>query len=207
MPGEKQMVTQARSEPQAEYSRRPVYTLNLNGDVKEIEASLAEWRFVGTSASQPLATIANGIIGIGSNDQTTFNFLAIDEMADCSVECTLRIIDDGGDHSRWAGVRVRGFLYDIRFGYLVYLRATGTVELYCAETVLDGANDIIVTDAKDTWTKIRIDILGVHIRVWVNGKLHIDATDRKFADKGLVYFHTFGTHAQVSELSVYEIIL
>lgn len=192
-------------EPQENYDRQLVYTLNLAGNGDEIRAKLEKWRFVGTSATQPIATVADGIIGIGTNDQTTFCHPLIDELENCSVECEIKIIDDGGDRSRWAGIRVRGFLYDFRFGYLVYLRSSGAVELYRAEMILAAEQKAVAPDGKDTWTRLRVDIYNSAIRVWVNGELRITESDRKFCDKGLVYLHTFGTHAQFRDLSIYTL--
>ena len=88
-------------EPNQSYTRERVYELNLQGNNEEIQQSLKAWKFIGTVAGKPIASVANGIIGIGTDDQTTFNYLDIGELADCSVECELKIINDGGDLSRW----------------------------------------------------------------------------------------------------------
>ncbi len=189
-----------------QYNRKAIHTLKLYGSEDDIRVALKDWRFVGTSSSQPVASIANAIMGVGTNDQTTFNYLEINELSDCSVECELRIIDDASDLSRWAGVRVRGFEYDIRFGYLAYLRSVGTVELYRAGTVIGGADRVAVADTRNAWTNLRVDIVGFNIKVWVNGELHIDVMDTKFQDKGRIFLHTFGTHAQIRKFDVYEIV-
>lgn len=189
----------------SDFKRRLVYSLNLDGSTDEVETAVKNWRFVGTSPVEPIATVRNGVLAIGSTNQTTFNCPLIDEIANCSAECELRILDDGGDRSRWAGIRLRGFLYDVRFGYTVYLRRTGSVELYRAEAVIGGASTVVVPDTMNTWTRLRFDIFDDIIKVWVNGKLHIDAADRKFTDKGLVYLHTFGTQAEFRNFAIYEL--
>ena len=184
---------------------RPVYTLNLEADREQIGEELSKWRIVST-ASNPTVAVSQAVIGFGNNDGTTFNFPPLAPLSNCRVECEMRIIDDGGDASRWAGIRVRAFLYDIRFGYLVYMRRTGTVELYRAGEVLGGANKPIVSDTKDEWTHIRIDIFNTHIWVFVNGKQHLHVTDTKFRDKDSVCLHTFGTHAQFRNLRVLKLL-
>ncbi len=193
------------SDAQLGYKRQQIYTLDLHADPEELRLELGKWRFVGTSAAQPIATVTEGIITVGTTDQATFNLPDIKELQNCSVDFEVRIRDDGHDPSRWAGVRLRGFVYDIRFGYLVYLRRTGTVELYRAEQVLGGANDTKVQDTMTNWTRIRVDVFDSTIRVWVDGEPHITKIDRKFADKGRVYLHTFGTIAQFRHFSVYEL--
>ena len=50
-----------------------------------------------------------------------------------------------------------------------------------------------------------MDIVGYNIKVWVNGELHIDVMDTKFQDKGHIFLHTFGTHAQIRKFDAYEI--
>jgi hypothetical protein len=194
-----------------DYRRELLYRLDLKGTRQQTLNILSRWRFVQASPhppdnGQPVAAVANETLGIGQNTLTTFHSPPIPEILNCSVECELRIIDDGGDPSRWAGVRVRGFRDDIQFGYLVYLRRQGTVELYRAQEVIGGENDFKVRDTKDTWTKVRLDILNSRIAVWVNGKPHIETTDTRFRDKGMVYLHTFGTHAQFRNFSVYRLV-
>jgi len=85
------------------------------------------------------------------------------------------------------------------------LRRQGTVELYRAQEVIGGENQFIVQDTKDAWTRIRLDIFNSQMRVWVNGKPHIDIKDRKFRDKGMIYLHTFGTHTQFRSFRIYQL--
>ncbi|MBI5713409.1 MAG: hypothetical protein HZC38_08325 [Chloroflexi bacterium] len=131
----------------------------------------------------------------------------MEELVDVSVDCEFRIPDDGGDPSRWAGIRVRGFQDNIMFGYLAYMRSSGTVELYRAGDVLAGMNEVLVKDTKEQWTKLRFDIFDTNIRIWVNDHLHINRIDTRFRDKGLVYLHSFGTHVQIRDFAVYRFIL
>ncbi len=196
--------------PKQPYNRSLIYQLNLSGTHQEISDALNKWRFVQAvsfhlTGKQPLAVVANEVIGVGENYATTFHSPPIQELYNCGIECDLRIIDDGGDASRWAGFRVRGFHDDIQFGYLIYLRRRGTVELYRARQVIGGENQIIISDTKDAWTNIRLDIINSQIKVWVNGKLHINVRDKTFGNKGMVYLHTFGTHAQFRNFQIYRL--
>jgi hypothetical protein len=195
--------------PSQEPKRQLIYQLNLYQDREQLISDFQKWRFVRTSPNQPVVAVSNGILGIGSTDGTTFDSPPMDEVANCSVECELRIVDDGGDLSRWAGIRVRGFQDNIMFGYLVYLRAEGKVELYRAGEILAGDKKAIVKNTKDEWTKLRIDLFDTTIKVWVNDQPqpHISTTDTRFRDKGLVYLHTFGTHAQIREFVIYQLTL
>lgn len=189
-----------RSEP----NRKQIYRLNLD-DERQASIALDEWRFVRTFTTEPFGALSNGVLGIGQPDGTTFNRAPILPIANCSVECDMRIIDDGGDPSRWAGIRVRGFWDDIQFGYLIYLRREGTVELYRAREVIGGMNQRTILDTKDEWTSLRVDILTDSIKVWVNGNLHIDAKDKTFGNKGHIYLHTYGIHAQFRNFGVYSL--
>ncbi len=202
-----------RPEPRSkiDYRRKMIYTLSSKEGDGHISDSLRQWRFVHYFARQPLnemplAEISNKVVGIGDIDGTTFDSPPIPEMSNCSAECELRILDDGGDPERWAGIRVRGFLDDIQFGYLVYLRGKGTVELYRAQKVIGGENKIVVPDTKNAWTKLRLDVLNSKLKVWVNGKLHINTRDKNFCDKGLVYLHTFGTRIQFRNFGIYRLL-
>lgn len=186
---------QKTSLKKASPAKKLIYALDL----------LSGWKFVSTSA-HPTVAIANEIIGIGNNDGTTFNLSPMKPIANCRVEFELRIIDDGGDTSRWAGIRLRGAQYDFRFGYLAYLRRTGTVELYTAGKVLAGESDPVVPDTKNLWTHLRIEIFNSHVWVFVNGQLHIHVKDTTFRNKGLIFLHTFGTHTQFRNMRVWQLM-
>ncbi|MHA2171303.1 MAG: hypothetical protein ACXADH_02660 [Candidatus Kariarchaeaceae archaeon] len=187
-----------------EPKRKQIYKLELD-DLEQASISLNEWRFVRTFTTEPFGALANGILGIGQPEGTTFSRAPIPPRVNCSVECDMRIIDDGGDPTHWAGIRVRGLWDDIQFGYLTYMRREGTVELYRAREVIGGKNQQIILDTKDNWTTLRVDILNTRISIWVNGKLHLDVRDKTFCNKGHVYLHTFGVHAQFRDFCIYRI--
>ena len=200
-----------RRKPSTEYKRKLLYHLDLNSSHEKISEQLSKWRFVEAfpsppTHSRPIAAVSNGNMGIGGTDSTTFHSPPIPELANCSVECELRIKSDAGGIDRWAGFRVRGFRDDIQFGYLLYLRSRGRVELYRAQGIIYMADQITIPDTKDTWTKLRLDILASKIIVWINDKPVRELKDRKFCDKGMVYLHTFGTHAQYQNFRVYRFV-
>jgi hypothetical protein len=187
-----------------------VYELQLQTYLQSVIA-LSKWRFVTSSfaSSQnvnqgPSIKVDNGALDIGRPGTTTFYSPPIAETDNLRVECDVRILDDGNDQSNWAGIRVRGFLDDIRFGYLVYLRRSGSVELYRGE-ILAGENLRIVSDTQDEWTNLKIEINGSDIKIWVNSVLHIDLKDDLLQERGLVYLHTLGTHAQFRNLRIYKL--
>lgn len=163
------------------------------------------WKFL--SSSTGVVVISNGIIEIGSLDGETCSFPQIDPLENCSVEYDLKILDVGNnnDATLWAGVRLRGFLYDFRFGYLAYLRRVGTMELYRAQEVIGRAYEPRVPDTRNNWTNIRVDIFKSRMRVWVGGILHINVIDKKFRDKGLIFLHTYYTRAQFRNLRIFKL--
>ena len=189
-----------------------VYQLELPNELSEdsvqvIRAAISEWKFITTSSSHPIVTVANGILGVGQTDGVTFDLSPVRPILNCSVECDVLIVAHGNDTSNWAGLSVRAFdfAYDFRLGYLVYLRRSGQVELYGPEGVLGGSDRILVPDPSAMWTHLRVDILDSEIRVYVNGKKHIAITDKTFGGRGRIYLDTFGTHAQFKNFRVYEV--
>ncbi len=187
--------------------RKMIYELNLPEDEQQVRIALYGWNFLQFPDPYPI-TVSQGILSLGTVNTTTFNRAPVAEMANCSVECKLRIDPDpaapSGAPALWAGIRVRGFLDDIQFGYLVYLRRAGTVELYRARKVIGGANIQVAHDVNNKWTHLRVDIIDSRIRVWVNNKPHVETTDRMFGNTGHIYLHTFGTHAHFTDFRVYE---
>lgn len=184
-----------------------IYQLDLTGDVDQIKAILSNWHFITTSVIQPSAVVANEVIGIGHNDGVTFNLCPIEPVHDCSIDCEIRIIDHGTDEDNWAGIRLRAFdfCYDLRLGYLIYMRRSGSVELYGPEGIMAGFGQKRVYDTKEAWTYFRVDILGNELRVYVNGEIHLQSTDRTFGGRGRVFLQTFGAHAQFRNFRVYKL--
>lgn len=179
-----------------------VYELGPHTSIDEVRA---DWKFLSSSAT--IVGVSNGVFDIGSIEGQTCSFPQIDPLENCSVECDLRILEVGknNDTSLWAGIRLRGFVYDFGLGYLAYLRRTGTIELYRAYQVIGGANEPIVADTENSWTKIRVDVFKSRMRVRVNGNLHINVMDKKFCDMGLVFLHTYFTHAQFRNLRIFKL--
>jgi hypothetical protein len=184
-----------------------LYSLNLLDTVEKLKKELGRWRFISTSARQPIGAVANGLIGLGQNDGVTFALSPMYPIDNVSVECELQIGDDGGNDENWAGIRVRAFdfCYDFRLGYLIYLRSKGTVELYGPQGIIDGSKHRVVEASKQQWTTIRVDVYGSEIKVMVNGNLHIRKTSKTFGNEGLIFLHTYGTHALFRRFEVYRL--
>lgn len=184
-----------------------IYYLNLNEPSERIQDELRRWRFVSTSERRPTGAVADGVIGIGQNDGTTFCLSPVRQLENCSVEFEICIVDDGSNQDNWAGVRLRAydFCHDFRLGYLVYLRRSGTVELYGPKGVLAGASQVKVNDTKHSWTRLRVDVFQSEILVMVNGEVHFQKKDLTFRNEGFVFLHTLKSHAQFRDFRVYEL--
>ena len=107
--------------------RQQIYELIIPEDLQVGTGigTLDQWKFAFNSTKPRIVIYSNGIIGIGSDDAVTSNRSPVECISNCSVECEIRILEDGGDSSRWAGMRVRGLYDDFRLGYLTYLRGKG----------------------------------------------------------------------------------
>jgi hypothetical protein len=187
-----------------------VYELQLTDYLRSVIA-LSKWRLVTSNynssqneAQGPSVKVDNGVLDIGRPGITTFYSPPIAEIDNLRVECDVRILDDGNNQSNWAGIRVRGFLDDIRFGYLIYLRRSGSVELYRGE-LLAGEGIQIVPNTQDEWTNLKIEINEADIKIWVNGVLHIDLKDNLLQERGLVYLHTLATHSQFRNFRIHKL--
>lgn len=189
------------------HERQEIYKMTIPIDAQDKAGlgALKRWKFTFTSTDPRISVVQGGILGIGSTNGVTIGCAPIKPTSDCSVECELRILEDGNDASRWAGIRVRGLYEDFRLGYLVYLRREGTVELYRAEEIISRTKQRIVPDTEHTWTKLRVDIVDSLISVRVNGKMVLSKEDKWFGGMGNVYLHTFGTHSQFRNFRIYKL--
>lgn len=182
---------------------KTVYTLRLPDDQQLVERALRGWQFRETPIPNPIV-ISPSSVRTGSTTTTTFHRAPVEKMTNCRVECDVRIAEHGDDLSRWVGIRVRGWNDDISIGYLAYLRAKGTVELYRAREILGGQDNPAVGDTRDAWTRLRMDLLGDRIQVFVNDRLHLETTDRAFGE-GYVYLHTYGTVGEFANFAVSQL--
>lgn len=159
----------------------------------------------------PLKLFVENPITLGDINDRTFEYIHLPEYEDYSVECDIRILEDSDkEDNNWAGFRVRGFRLEIDhvgFGYLTLLRSQGTVELYRKEEIIGGEGDRIVDNAKQKWIRIRTDVFGSNIAVWVDGKLHMTRKDKSFGGPGFLCLHTFFVVAEFRDLQVFQIEL
>jgi nucleoside phosphorylase len=182
----------------------PVYSLDLQNDDEHINKELGKWRFVSVGETN-YRDVANGILHIGTTQSSTFNLSPVHEIKNCRVKLDVRIIEDGGNETHWAGVRLRGFDYHISLGYLVYLRRTGSVELHRTGKILAGEREIVVSDTKNKWTSLCIDIFDHDIWIYVDNNPHKHVRDDKLGGADAIFLHTFGTHAQFRNFHVFEL--
>lgn len=177
---------------QSQDNVQSIYQLNAQMGDTQIRESLKRWQRVSTTV-EPEPRVINGSIGFGAPEGTTFYLAPINPLANCRVRCQVRIIDDGGNSDNWVGFRIRGFAFDIRLGYLIYLRSSGRVELHRGHEIIAGTDEQVVEDTKDKWTEIRMDVFEDKIWLFVNNAPYRFIRDRKFCDEGHIYLHTFGT--------------
>jgi hypothetical protein len=180
-----------------------IYQLRLPSDNQQIGAALYAWHFL--PSNQHLRVVEGslefGVLGL----QLVANRLMLYPMANCRVECDIQIVEDGGDSSQWAGIRVRGLSEHLYTGHLIYLRSRGTVEVWTAGIVSQESVKQAVPSAKCTWVSIRVDILDSKLTISLNRRKVYTSTDKTFGERGFVYFHTHGTIARFRNIAVYEL--
>jgi len=186
-------------------TRRIIY--ELPKEETEIRNELAIWDFIQEDRTtvEGRSIVLHGVnSGAGCRVPTK-------AITDFGVECEVKIQKCGDDP--WVGLIVRGFdsifgnqrASHIDFGYLVYLRANGSLELYCRGDDLTVAEKRPTNDATEYWSKLRIELIGSKINVFANGELCLSKIDSTFGGKGYIYLQTYKSSACFKNLSVYEI--
>lgn len=159
--------------------------------------------------NNPIRLFVETPITLGSQKRGVFEYIYLPEYENISVECDIRILDDGDDDQQWAGFRLRGFRLEvdhIGLGYLTYIRSMGTVELYRKTRVIAGDKQKVVDSAKQAWVHIRTDIYTNILSIWVNGQLHVTKKDKSFGEAGFLCLHTHRVVAQFRNIQAFEII-
>lgn len=185
--------------------RRIIY--ELPKEETEIQSELATWDFIQADRTsvEGSSIVLHGVnSGAGCRVHTK-------PITDFGVECEVKIKECGTDP--WVGLIVRGFdsifgnqrTSHIDFGYLVYLRANGSLELYCRGDEPKVADRRPTDNASKDWTKLRIELIGSKINVFVNGELYLSMIDSTFGGKGHIYLQAYKSVACFKNLSVYEI--
>jgi hypothetical protein len=184
---------------------RLIYSLKLPDDptIDDGAQALNGWRFVSQTPDPTIIVYSGGILGIGSDDNIVVARSPVSKLGNYVVECDIKILGDGEDFSRWAGIRIRGFTDDLRVGYLVYLRSDGSIDFHRAEDIVETTD--VNYDTKEEWTTIRLEAIDSTITVAINDKPKITLNDKWFGGLGSVYLHTFTTHAWFRNFRVFRL--
>lgn len=198
-----QAVVGRGQKPASRTKVKQIYQLRLPADSQQIGSALYAWHFLPIDQQLRIVdgSLEFGVLGL----QLVANRLMLYPMANCRVECDIQIVEDGGDTSQWAGIRVRGLSEHLYTGHLIYLRSRGTVEVWTAGIVPQESVKRVVPSAKCTWVPIRVDILDSKLTISVNRRKVYTTTDKTFGERGFVYFHTHGTIARFRNIAVYEL--
>ena len=87
--------------------------------------------------------------------------------ANVAVEVQLSIRDFGPDETHWVGIQFRSFDFGVGRGYMVYLRATGQVEVQSPEGSIWSVGT--VPFERGQWVTLRVAIVGTRMLVEVPG--------------------------------------
>jgi transcriptional regulator with XRE-family HTH domain len=183
--------------------RMRVYT--LPHDEQECRVELRKWSLI--PEGQPVDFIDEAI-SLGDISLATFNRSPLPKLYNCSVECKVKIIDDGGNPDNWVGVKLRGYYTeaeDIGNGYLVHLRSNGIVEIYTRRDPIAISRKMEGRDTQNEWWHIRVDIVESTIQVWINSELLISQIDKTIGVEGYVYVHSHLAKVMLKDFQVYSI--
>jgi transcriptional regulator with XRE-family HTH domain len=190
---------------ESSFTRRIIY--ELPNEEAELRREVTTWPF----KQEDRTTVEEHAIMLHGVNSGAGCRVPTKAITDFGVECKMKIQECGDDP--WMGLIVRGFdsafgnqrVSHIDFGYLVYLRANGLLELYCR-----GDSEVAVKkpieDATKDWTKLKVEVIGARINVFANGEPYISKRDSTFGGKGHIYLQAHKSTACFKGLSVYEII-
>ena len=182
-------------------TRKLIYELPT--DEGELRRQLDAWMQRGVDTD-------NGIVVLQGIDGGAAGRIPTKELVDFGVECDVIIPKCGADP--WVGLIIRGVdttmgmqrVSHIDFGYLVYLRANGLLELYCRGDV-EVASRKPTEDATANWTKLKIEVVGSQISIYANGNPYIVKHDTTFGGRGYIYLQAYQATASIKNIKIYEI--
>ena len=125
-------------------------------------------------------------------------------MHNIRVVMDVRILDDGGNSSNWAGVRIRGLTSHHTAGYLIYIRSAGTIDVMSVEEQSILKTEPKVVADKNGWYQVEVRIVEARITVEVGGELVVDIESKLVPWDGGVFFHTWGVKADFNNIEVFE---
>ncbi|MCD9023749.1 hypothetical protein [Cohnella silvisoli] len=140
-----------------------------NGNWSEFSGS---WSVSGGSYIQ--STTTNGTYFTGIKDK---------RWGDATYDFDLKVVNNGGSNLSWAGLQFKKMIASdnpFESGFMLYIRANGSVELYKVNKVLISASTGIDFS---TFRHVRVVNSGANIKVYVNNETtpRIDYNDATFA--------------------------
>jgi hypothetical protein len=121
------------------------------------------------------------------------------------AEFRVRILDDGGDSTNWAGIHLHKVAPSdpiTTSGYVLYYRNNGRLELYNREGGVVAWTESGLRP--DVWRNVRVDVKGFHLRVYVDGIKFLDWSDpNRRWDRGYTDLVTYGAHAHFDDVNVF----
>ncbi|MBI5713594.1 MAG: hypothetical protein HZC38_09265 [Chloroflexi bacterium] len=172
------------------------------------------WSFWNNQTdSSSIFWIRDGVVGVGG-DSSIANQLVIataqtpaPTSTNVAIDLEIQIDEDYGRPDNWAGIKLRGQTPFQDIGYLVYLRATGSLELYRGRQPYWDGGKLAIAHPQKQWVRIRAECVKNKVRVWVGNrpKPHIEITDNWFGGEGYIFFHTWGVKALYRKLKVYSL--
>jgi hypothetical protein len=155
-------------------------------------ANSGTWAIEGGEYSQ-------SSLGGGSN----FSSLKDKRFGDATYEFDLRVVDNGGDSTAWAGLQFKRMGQgDNPFdsGFTVYVRSNGVLELYKVNKVIASAT----TGLNMTTTRhLKVVTLGGNIKVYINNEAtpRINVNDTTFAS-GYAALVAFSSHWHFDNVAI-----
>ncbi|GGD62278.1 family 16 glycoside hydrolase [Paenibacillus nasutitermitis] len=141
----------------------------------------------GSGSWKPLSgswSAANGeYVQSATANSTYWTAIKDKRWGDATYEFDMKLLNNGGSNLSWAGFQFKKMLQDdgpFDSGFMLYVRANGTIELYKVNKVLDSA----ATGLSFTTSRhVKIVNNAHNIKVYVNNEAtpRIDYTDKTFA--------------------------
>jgi hypothetical protein len=143
-------------------------------------------------------------IFLGSQGSIAAFGIADLRLANCKVNVGLRIIDHGDDESNWVGCQVRANSSQYGDGFLVYLRASGNIDLYSRLPGFDGIIETVErTVSPHDWNELEFEIHANRIEVLVNGRSVIVLEGPNVVEReGYIFLLSHFTKSYLSHLRV-----
>jgi len=153
-----------------------------------------QWKFAVDETGNKVYEIDNS----NGSDYKGFS-LGADEWKDYSVEYRARILD--GNNQSEIGLQVRSS------GYKYYVLILGKNDMYLAYDLGDGKGWVrLITQPyqiePNVWYKIRVDVQGEQLKVYINDSLRINAKGSEIKSGWVMIIDGAVTHAQVDDIRV-----